>query len=106
MFKGLYMKFYQLSPLKIFTVFAAVALLAGCSGGNAQLSPNSQTSQTEQSAPVSQSPIVLADGIRASYADIVERVAPAVVNIDARRRTSRAPQQQQQQQNPLLDDPR
>ncbi|HEX8566261.1 MAG TPA: DegQ family serine endoprotease [Pyrinomonadaceae bacterium] len=101
------MKFYQLSSLKIFTVFATAALLAGCSGGNAQLSPNSQTSQTEQSAPVSQSPIVLADGIRASYADIVERVAPAVVNIDARRRTSRAPQQQQQQQqNPLLDDPR
>jgi serine protease Do len=98
------MKFYQLSSLKLLTVLAAAAFLAGCNGSNStQFFPNSQTSQNEQSAPVSQSPIVLADGIRASYADIVERAAPAVVNIDARRKTSRA---SQQQQNPLMDDPR
>lgn len=99
------MKFYQLSSLKILTVLAAAAFLAACS--SAQLSPNSQTSEVEQhTAPVSQSPIVLADGIRASYADIVERAAPAVVNIEARRKSSRTSQQQQQQQNPLMDDPR
>lgn len=97
------MKFYQLSSLKIFTVLAAAAFLAGCSGGgNTQIFPNPQTSQTEQTAPTSQSPIVLADGIRASYADIVERVAPAVVNIEARHRSSPA----SQQQNPHLNDPR
>lgn len=99
------MKFYQLSSLKFLTVLAAAVFLAGCNGSNStQLFPNSQTSQNEQSAPASQSPIVLAEGIRASYADVVERAAPAVVNIDARRKTSRT--SQQQQQNPLLDDPR
>lgn len=98
-------KFFQPLSLKVFVGLAIASLLAsGCGGGgNAQLFPNSQTASSEQTtAPVSQSPIVLADGIRASYADIVERAAPAVVNIEARRKASRT----SQQQNPLLDDPR
>jgi Do/DeqQ family serine protease len=97
-------KFFQPSLLKFLAVLAAANVLVGCSsnGENAQLFPNSQTSSSEQTASSSQAPIVLADGIRASYADIVDRAAPAVVNIEARRKASRAPQQQ----NPLLDDPR
>jgi serine protease Do len=37
-------------------------------------------------APNAQAPIVLGDGVRASYADVVERVAPAVVNINILKR--------------------
>jgi serine protease Do len=104
--RGSFMKrFREPLTVKIILVLSLFGILfSGCQrGGQSQLFPNTQQTETATLAPSSQAPIVLADGIRASYADIVERVAPAVVNIAARRRNARAPQQQT---NPLLEDPR
>lgn len=71
-----------------FSLFALTSFsLAGCKSGAFQSGePNPQSSVQPQSAP----PPVLPDGSRASYADIVDRVAPAVVkvNVEQRGKTS------------------
>ena len=97
----LFSKYFTFPAFATFLI--GTALLTGCrDAGQTQFLPNSQT-QTESAPASSQAPIVLADGIRVSYADVVERVSPAVVNIEARRKNRPA---QNESRNPLLDDPR
>jgi Do/DeqQ family serine protease len=92
------------SLLKVTTI-AALAVFAVGSCKNAGDATLTSAAGTETTAiqPTSQAPIVLADGIRASYADIVERVAPAVVNIEARKR---AAANDGDEDNPIMNDPR
>ncbi len=65
--------FNPIAGISATIIFATAFFLSGCQ----------QVSVPQvQSAP-SSAPIVLADGIRTSYADIVDRAAPAVVKIQA-----------------------
>lgn len=52
--------------------------------------------------PAPQAPLVV-DGVRTSYADVVERTSPAVVRIDAESRTASTQTQQPSTGNPLED---
>ena len=80
-----------LLALCVFTLSAASGCRSLSAGGE---------SQPSLPAPTAQTPIVLGDGARASYADVVERVAPAVVNITALHRN---PDKQSNFQHPPVD---
>lgn len=75
---------FSLFILVIFVSTAAV--LSGCSRANSITPPESENSTPPSlpPAPQNQTPLAVGDG-RASYADIVDRVSPAVVNVFARR---------------------
>jgi serine protease Do len=101
--------------LSLLLVFS-VAGISGCrtnlfSGGNV---PATETQTQTQPPPA---PLVV-DGVRASYADVVEKTAPAVVQIFSERKSKQQPQQfpfggdffdqfipkqQQQQQRPQIE---
>ena len=80
------------------SLIIAAGLVGGCRtglfGGNELQSP------VEPAAPPA--PLVV-DGVRTSYADVVEKTSPAVVRIEAESRSRRA-QDQQPQFNPFGDD--
>jgi len=70
----------------------AIAVAAGFAGGRSTVmasSPPSTTQAAVQGSVVSHAPAIL-DG-RASYADIVERIAPAVVTVRVEKTTSARP---------------
>lgn len=92
--------FSQFSKIKalLFLILAAFTF-SGCRNLNGEIQPATTASLPP---PSSQAPIILGDGIRASYADIVERVAPAVVNIVVQKREAA----DDATANPLLNDPR
>ena len=92
--------FFRFSELNsiLFLLLASLAF-SGCRSLNGEISPSTTASLPP---PSSQAPIILGDGIRASYADIVERVAPAVVNIAVMKREAA----DDAAANPLLNDPR
>ncbi|MBS1796514.1 MAG: trypsin-like peptidase domain-containing protein, partial [Acidobacteria bacterium] len=76
--------------LSVLLIFSA-ALIAGCrtnlfSGGS-----STQEAQSQSPAPPP-SPIVV-DGMRTSYADVVEKTSPAVVRVDSERKSKVQPQQ-------------
>ncbi|MBC7797952.1 MAG: Do family serine endopeptidase, partial [Pyrinomonadaceae bacterium] len=87
----------QVLSLSLFAVFA----LSGCGSLPGVISTSTPTQASNGQNQQNIAPIVLADGIRTSYADIVERVAPAVVAIRAERRVTA-----EDSQNPLTSDPR
>lgn len=76
----------------------ATAVVSGCRTG--LFGGNDLPAQTEPIAPPA--PLVV-DGVRTSYADVVEKTSPAVVRIEAESR-SRRTQDQQPQVNPFGDD--
>lgn len=76
----------------VFFAFLSLAFLSGCktnllTGGDASVPSSSQQTQ----APPA--PIVV-DGVRTSYADVVEKTSPAVVRIESQIKTQTQPQQQ------------
>jgi S1-C subfamily serine protease len=76
--------------LSILLIFS-VAAISGCrtnlfSGGNV---PAVETQTQPQTPPA---PLVV-DGMRTSYADVVEKTSPAVVRIDSERKAKVEPQQ-------------
>jgi Do/DeqQ family serine protease len=91
-------------PGRLFLVFTFVTLslftLAGCKSNVAEKAPGAPTQIQPQTPPAP----VLGDGSRTSYADIVDRVAPAVVMVNVEQRTKPS-QQQQQREIPFLDNP-
>lgn len=87
---------FQIKTL-VFLLLIALSCFS-CRNSSGEIAPETPASLPP---PSSQAPIVLGDGIRASYADVVERVAPAVVNIVISRR-----QANDDSSNPLLQDPR
>jgi Do/DeqQ family serine protease len=66
-----------------------MSFLSGCNSNFFGRQENPSSTQTTQAPPA---PIVV-DGVRASYADVVEKTSPAVVRIDAERKTKNQPQQ-------------
>ena len=76
--------------ISIFMFIASLTVLGGCksglmSGDNVNLPQNQQQTQ--------QAPVVV-DGVRTSYADIVQKTSPAVVRIAAERKAQSNPQGQ------------
>jgi serine protease Do len=88
--------FQEIKNIKFLSLllFVPLFVLNGCGSFNGK-ADNSTTTQPQ--APPA--PIVV-DGVRASYADVVEKTSPAVVRIDAERKTK-----QQPQQFPFADNP-
>ena len=88
--------------LACLTIIIAATVFSGCrtnlfSGEN---SP-AETSQT-QSVPTAPPAPLVVDGVRASYADVVEKTSPAVVRIESQVRANAS--QREQQQFPFGDD--
>lgn len=89
---------FQFSRVKAFFFLSLAAFsFAGCRNLGSEIAPATTPSLPP---PSSQAPIIMGDGIRASYADVVERVAPAVVNIVVSKREAA-----EENLQPLLDDP-
>src|SRR5829696_926100 len=87
------------SKIVLVSLLLTAALVGGCRTG---LFGNDVTPVAEPAAPPA--PIVV-DGVRTSYADVVEKTSPAVVRIEAESKSkSRRPQQEQPQINPFGDD--
>lgn len=81
----------NLKTKNLLLVFLLFSLLVSAGCGSAWLS-GENTSPAPQQPQAPPAPIVV-DGIRTSYADIVDKTAPAVVNISSERRAQSAPQQ-------------
>lgn len=89
--------------LACLTVIIAAVAFSGCrtnlfSGENAP----AETNQT-QSAPLAPPAPIVVDGVRTSYADVVEKTSPAVVRIESQIKAN-ASQREQPQQFPFGDD--
>ncbi|HEX8247336.1 MAG TPA: trypsin-like peptidase domain-containing protein, partial [Pyrinomonadaceae bacterium] len=88
-------------PNKLFIIFTFVTLsfftLSGCKSNVAEEIPSAPTQIQPQ---VPQAPIV-GDGSRTTYADVVDRVAPAVVMVTIEQRAKPS----QQREIPFLDNP-
>jgi Do/DeqQ family serine protease len=69
-----------------------MALSIAFAGGCRVSQTTTEQPGTSETITPQQQPIVLADGIRTSYADIVERVSPAVVNISSLKRVTKTKQ--------------
>lgn len=70
----------------------SVVFIAGCRTNlfsGAPVAPTENPNQIQTPPP----PPLVVDGVRASYADVVEKTSPAVVRIDAERKTKAQPQQ-------------
>lgn len=81
-----------------FILVASLVVMSGCKSnflGNEEI-PSTQPQQQPQ-AP--QSPVVV-EGMRTSYADVVDKTSSAVIRIDAERKSKSTPQQ-----FPFADDP-
>jgi len=76
--------------LSSFLIIISLVILGGCKSGflNSDNIANSQNQQPTQQAPV------VVDGVRTSYADIVQKSSPAVVRIAAERKSQSSPQGQ------------
>lgn len=90
----------QIGSYKILSFLLVVSLLvmSGCKSSllsNEEITPPTQPQQL----PAAPAPIVV-DGMRTSYADVVDKTSPAVIRIDAERKTKVSPQQ-----FPFADDP-
>ena len=110
--------FQEIKRIKVASSLLAASLLvlSGC-GSFVSHSESAANTPLTQTPPA---PIVV-DGVRASYADVVDKTSPAVVRIDAERKAKNQPQQfdfgdsplkdlippqfrqQQQQQRPLIE---
>ncbi|HEY0427575.1 MAG TPA: Do family serine endopeptidase [Pyrinomonadaceae bacterium] len=91
--------FQEQKSIKFTSVLLAAALLvlSGCGSFTRQ----ENASNTQQQIPPA--PIVV-DGVRTSYADVVEKTSPAVVRIDAERKSKQQPQQFPFADNPFFKD--
>ncbi|MCD9187493.1 MAG: DegQ family serine endoprotease [Pyrinomonadaceae bacterium] len=83
--------------IRFFSVLLILGSLAVFSGCKSNLLTGEQT--TIQPPPPAPSAPIVVDGVRTSYADVVEKTSPAVVRIESQIKT-----QAQQQQLPFNDD--
>jgi serine protease Do len=92
--------FQEIKNIKFLSLLllAALFVLNGC--GSFRGSADNSVTQQQQAPPA---PIVV-DGVRASYADVVEKTSPAVVRIDAERKSKQQPQQFPFGDNPFFRD--
>jgi Do/DeqQ family serine protease len=93
-------------PNKLFLVFAFVTLsfftLAGCKSFSTTEEAPKEPTQIQPQAPP---PPVIGDGTRLSYADIVDRVAPAVVMVTTEQKAKPASSTGRGGEIPFLDNP-
>jgi Do/DeqQ family serine protease len=84
-------------------VLASLIVSAGLSGGcrTGLFGGNELPAATE---PVAAPAPLVVDGVRASYADVVEKTSPAVVRIEAEAHTRRTQESNQPQLNPFGDE--
>ena len=88
--------------LRSISFFIVVAIVMAVSGGcRTGLFGREEIPAAEPATPPA--PLVV-DGVRTSYADVVEKTSPAVVRIEAESKSRRTEQQQQPQINPFGDD--
>ncbi len=93
----------QIGHYKFTAAFLVAASLLGASSCKyGQLDGQSTALNETQNQPAAPPAPVVVDGVRTSYADVVQRTSPAVVRIEAEIRAKQSPQSQQQQLN--LDD--
>jgi Do/DeqQ family serine protease len=83
--------------IRIFAAFAVLAAVFGVSGCRTNLFNGEPNGQVQNKPDIPPPPVVV-DGVRTSYADIVDRTSPAVVRISTERKA-----QVQQQQFPFDD---
>jgi len=88
------MKNYQLLS---FLLVISLLTISGCKSNLLGGTDIPTATQTQPQAPPA--PVVV-DGMRTSYADVVEKTSPAVVRIDAERKNKAMPDQ-----HPFMDDP-
>jgi S1-C subfamily serine protease len=82
---------YKLASLLL---VLSIAGTAGCKlGQNGE--QTASTTETQSQQPLAPPAPVVVDGVRTSYADVVQKTSPAVVRIEAEVK-ARQPQQQQQ----------
>lgn len=79
-----------LKTKNLLLVFLLFSLLVSAGCGSAWLTGENTPPPQEPQAPP---PPVVVDGMRTSYADIVDKTAPAVVNISSERKAQSSPQQ-------------
>ncbi len=84
-----------------FLSFLIVVLLISSAGCNTNLLSKADTNPARNQPQSPPQPIVV-DGVRTSYADVVEKTSPAVVQIEAEQKTKVSATSPR---NPLLDDP-
>ncbi len=84
-----------------FLSFLIVVLLISSAGCNTNLPGKADTTSAPVQQPAAPQPIVV-DGVRTSYADVVEKTSQAVVQIEAEQKSKESATAQK---NPLLDDP-
>jgi len=87
----------MLRSISLFVILAVVAAIGG--GCRTGLFGRDEVPPAEPAAPPA--PLVV-DGVRTSYADVVEKTSPAVVRIEAESKSKRT--EQQPQLNPFGDD--
>jgi S1-C subfamily serine protease len=87
----------MLRSISFFVILAVVTAIAG--GCRTGLFGRDDIPAAEPAAPPA--PLVV-DGVRTSYADVVEKTSPAVVRIEAESKSKRS--EQQPQINPFGDD--
>lgn len=86
----------EISNHRFLSLFLVLTLIAGASGcqsgflGDQKLPTTEGTPQQAPPAPV------VVDGMRTSYADVVEKTSPAVVRIESEIKEKQSPQQQMQ----------
>lgn len=81
-----------------FIIIASLLVMSGCKS-NLLAGEDVPAAQPQQQTPAPAAPVVV-DGMRTSYADVVDKTSPAVIRIDAERKTKASPQQ-----FPFADDP-
>jgi Do/DeqQ family serine protease len=79
----------------------SLLLISGCKYGQFG-EQTASTAETQAQQPIAPPAPVVVDGVRTSYADVVQKTSPAVVRIEADiKARQESPQQQRQQQSPL-----
>ena len=98
MLKNAVQEIKQIKFLSILVI--ALLVLSGCKSGflSGETAPAAAPQQAPPPAPV------VVDGVRTSYADVVEKTSPAVVRIDAERKAKQETQQFPFGDNPMLRD--
>lgn len=83
-------KIFEIKKLLFVFLLASLLISAGCNAD--WISRENNPPPSQEQPPAAPAPIVV-DGVRTSYADIVDKTAPAVVNISSERKAETAPQQ-------------
>lgn len=78
-----------------FILILSLFLMSGCKFGQIGGQPAPTATEAQTQAPPAPTAPVVVDGVRTSYADVVEKTSPAVVRIEAEVRAKQSQQPQQ-----------